>query len=77
MGVHAGIGAVVDVGTAAINMRRVGVRALARTTAGYAAADILSDEEERKADRAARPVIDPASTMQAAVVMGQVSLQLS
>ena len=65
-----------DLGTAAVHMRRVGMRALASTTVSYAATDILSEDDEKARNRQGRPSIDPVTGLQAVMAMNSVASAL-
>ncbi len=56
-----------------MNLRRIGVRALATTTVTYAASDILSEEEEKLRNRSTRPSVDPVTGLQAIMAVNSVA----
>jgi len=60
-----------DTATAAANVNRLGVSALARRVAATTAVDVLSTEEERKNNQMSRVQIDPITGMQVLMVANQ------
>jgi len=69
-------GIVSDTATAAANVNKLGVSALASRMAATTAVDVLSTEDERKMNQSSRVQLDPVTGMQVLMVanqLGQIS----